>query len=278
MVNILPSVNKSQNGQAVLIVLLTMAVLFTLGLSVVSRSITDVRISEQSQESARAFWTAQAGLEKALLGQAGTQGIDNDVSYTVTKTSLGGEDFVLEDKLSADENFTFWLVEHDASGEIIPNDDYKGDITIFWGNTGESASSGTPALVASLVYQESGRYRSKNYAFDPYSNRNPKTFFSAPETGNFTLAGSNFAFKAVIPSLPANCKPYYLNLRLLFNTSPQIIGVQTGDGGISQGTCFDSEATVLSSNIVRKLRECRTWSKVPDLFNYLLFSGGNFGQ
>lgn len=289
MLDILPPIKKSENGQVVLIILLVMAVLFTLGLSAVSRSITDIRISEQSQESARAFWTAQAGLEKALLGQAGTQGTVDDVTYTVTKSTLGGsENFVLEDKLSANDNFTYWLIGHNDTGQIDANqfvnfDPANDNITVYFGDLGQSASSNeTPALVANLVYQDiSGGFRSYTYAFDPFTSRDPATNFSVPQSGSFTLDGSGFAFKGVIndiKSLPSFSKPYYLSVQLLFNSLPQIIGIEIPVVGLSQGTCFDSVATVETSNIVRSLRECRIWTKVPDFINYLLFSGGNFSQ
>ncbi|MBU3957074.1 hypothetical protein KKI19_02265 [Patescibacteria group bacterium] len=46
---------RDSSGQALLIILLVMAVALTIGLSVVSRSITDIRISQEQEQSARAF-------------------------------------------------------------------------------------------------------------------------------------------------------------------------------------------------------------------------------
>ena len=57
---------KSELGQALIIILLVMAVGLTMGLAVVSRSVTDIRISQQEEESARAFSAAEAGIRQQL--------------------------------------------------------------------------------------------------------------------------------------------------------------------------------------------------------------------
>ena len=265
-------------------VLLVMSVILTLGLSAVSRSITDIRVSEQSQDSARAYWAAQAGLEKAILGQGEQSGEISDVTYRVTKTGLGGAaNFVLPEKVSSGESFTYWLVEHDSSGQINAETYFSDDsLIVYFGNEGEGASSDTtPALIANLVYLDSGgSYQSKKYAFDPFLGRSPGTNFSPADSGS-SFGGTEFAFKATISginSLPLMSKPYYLNLMFIFNNASQPVGVSTGGIGISQGSCFESEAVVSSSNIVRKLSQCQTWSKNSEIFDYLLFSGGDLSQ
>ena len=59
-------IKKSQSGQIILIVLLIMVVLLTIGLALVVRSVTDIRISTETKESTRAFSAAEAGIEEAL--------------------------------------------------------------------------------------------------------------------------------------------------------------------------------------------------------------------
>ncbi|MBU2577208.1 hypothetical protein KKA69_00060, partial [Patescibacteria group bacterium] len=109
---------EKEKGQAVLILLLAIAVILTVGLSIVSRSITDVKISQQSQESARALWVAQAGLEQAIrsnssIGSAGSPEELNGVSYYVEKRDLGlSTQYVYPSKVKANEPITVWLVGH----------------------------------------------------------------------------------------------------------------------------------------------------------------------
>jgi len=281
---LLPIKEKFQKGQAVLVVLLVMSVLLTLGLSAVSRSVTDIKISQQTQESARAFWTAQAGLEKALLAQGTAGGEIDGVTYEVTKTQLGGSaDFVFSEGVGVGENFVYWLVDHDSDGNIGTNFYSRDKLTVYWGNYwGNSADSPAPALVATLIYKDTGgNFRSRKFAFDP-SVRSPATNFSSPDSGTDHFFGENiFAYKATIsglPSLPGYGEPYFVNIRMIYNTIPQILGIQTEESGFVQGYCYESTAKVAVSNIVRKLRECRTWPKTPGIFDYLLFSGGDLNQ
>ncbi len=58
--------NLNQEGQIGLIVLLLTVVLLTIGLSIATRSVTDIRLSRQEEESSRAFNAAEAGIEDAL--------------------------------------------------------------------------------------------------------------------------------------------------------------------------------------------------------------------
>lgn len=53
-------------GQAALMVVLVMAVALGFGISIISQSTTDIRMTEQEQEAARAFNAAEAGIEEAL--------------------------------------------------------------------------------------------------------------------------------------------------------------------------------------------------------------------
>src|SRR3989338_10527364 len=89
-------------GQAVLLILLVVAVALGLGLSIISQSTTDVRISQQEQDAARAFNAAEAGIETALQDISvigGSLTIDSiPVEYTVT-----GKDF-LEAKFNENES------------------------------------------------------------------------------------------------------------------------------------------------------------------------------
>jgi len=279
MTHLLPGKKELEKGQAVLVVLLVMSVLLTLGLSVVSRSVTDVKISQQSQESARAFWTAQAGLEKALLAQSDIPDSTIDgVSYAVTKSALGGGTEFVPEAIDVGKNFVYWLVDHKDDGSIDTSF-YSGDrLTIYWGRY--PADGPAPALVATLVYKDtSGNFRSRKFAYDPVT-RSPATNFSLPDSGtDFSFGGNTFAYKATISgllSLPGyDRKPYFVNIKMLFNTTTQPIGVQTVGVGFVQGSCYESKATVTVSNIVRNLKECRTWPQTPGIFDYLLFSGGD---
>src|ERR1700686_3295700 len=56
----------SQSGQMLIIVVVTMAVALIVGLSLVSRTVTNVKIAQQNDESSRAFNAAEAGIQQSL--------------------------------------------------------------------------------------------------------------------------------------------------------------------------------------------------------------------
>jgi len=110
-----------EQGQAVLIVLLVIAVALGFGLSIISQSVTDVRISKQEQESARAFNVAEAGIEEALksiiVGEGNLSVDDVSVNYSVG--SLTG----LSNTVKENES-----VEIDLSGADVA----LNTVTINW--------------------------------------------------------------------------------------------------------------------------------------------------
>ena len=165
---------KRQSGQALLLILLVLAVVLTMVLSSVSKSVTDVGISEYEDDSIRAFDAAQAGIENIVVGQASsgeTVSLDNDTSFTATSGNLqrSGNFIRYPVELFSGESALFWFVDHqyiDSNGDG-ENDEYvircpDGDCTtgkipsqlvICWGGVGTATDvSETPAVYAEFYY------------------------------------------------------------------------------------------------------------------------------
>ena len=266
----------SQSGQVVLIILLVISVILVVGLSVVSRSVTDIKISQQSQESARALWVAQAGLEKAIRTNAAidrTEEGNLNVTYSVGKDDIGeGDEFVFPAKIEAGEYVSFWFLPRDEAGNLITSF-YTGprNFTIGWGESEKCA------LEATIIYSSSNKFYSKRYIYGPSSFNGKATNFAAPPSGTILIGDKTLQSKTDLISLPSGT-PYVMQLRLLFNTSPQSIGIVSNDPGKifpKQGSCYTSTAIVMESGVTRKLEQCELWPTVPSIFNYLLFSGGS---
>jgi len=284
MQRILPERKTSKNGQVVLIVLLIMSVILVVGLSIASRSVTDIKISQQSQEAARALWVAQAGLEEAIkLNQpigAGEKQPLGGVEYSVSKVGIGaGQEFVFPGSVAADEATTFWLINHDDSGEIssekFPG---GGKLTFFWGKEGApNDADTTPALEAILIFEDSGK-KTKHYVYDPNSSRrSSSTHFDSPSASACSAFGdgTKFAFCSDEVTIPDGT-PYLVRLKLLFNTNvSHPVGVKGNADFPQQGSCYESSATIAESGVTRKLRQCQLWSTPPSVFDSVLFSGEN---
>ncbi|MDO8504064.1 MAG: choice-of-anchor R domain-containing protein [bacterium] len=111
----------AQRGQALLIILLVMAVALTIALSIASRSIADITISQKEEEAARAFSAAEAGIEQALITQSGTSGgLPAGGQFTATITSLaeGGTNMIVPILLASAETIPIWFVAHDGTGAL----------------------------------------------------------------------------------------------------------------------------------------------------------------
>ncbi|RJR25455.1 hypothetical protein C4578_01470 [Candidatus Microgenomates bacterium] len=268
--------NKKEEGQAVLILLLAIAVILTVGLSLVSRSITDVKISQQSQESARALWVAQAGLEKAIRSNSAVSGTLNGVNYVVQRNDLGlSAEYVYPSKVKANEPITVWFVGHDSDGNIDTSVSYNGTFRFYWGESGESASSSTtPALEVTLIYHD-GSFKIKRYVYDPNSTRrSSQTNFSANGScSDYEFGGQNFAFCSPTITPPSGTK-YMVKARLLFNATAKPVGLRSSGNIPVQGSCFPVTATIEESGVTKRYEECQLYDSTPAIFDNLLYSGG----
>lgn len=150
--------NKSislQRGQAALVIVLISVVVLTIGLSVLARVTTDVRLAASAVESAAALAAAEAGLERALLSGSGGTWQEpptppNIASAVYTLESIPDPMTELSYErgpVSPGSTTTIWLVNdhNDPLGSV----QYNGDVTIEW------EPAGVP-LVFAVYYEEAG--------------------------------------------------------------------------------------------------------------------------
>lgn len=266
-------VKQNNSGQVLLIILLIMAVVLTVGLSVVSRSITDIRISQEQEESARVFFVAEAGIESLLAGEE----LPSFEGYNVTSSTkkLGEWDsFVFPEEIKVGDTQTLWLVNH-LDGETLGSDFYQGDyINLYWGKEGqEPDTDDTPALEAILYYDDNG-FKTKRWAFDPNSNRTSENKFEIANFSYSTIDDKLFSFLIRI-DLPPGDK-YALRLKLIYNNEKQLLGVASGGYYFPlQGNCYQVTAQAVVSGIASKVEQCQLYSSLPGMFDYVLYSESN---
>jgi hypothetical protein len=279
---------KNNSGQSLLVILLVMAVILTIGLAVASYSITDIKISQQEEESARAFSVAEAGIEESLKAGLATNVTVGEITANVTETIQGGSgEFNFgESKFPSGELANVWLVGHTEEGEFTPETHfpYNGQIKICWGEETALGDS-TPALELALVYQgSSGEYKVVRQGYDPVSGRTVGFDESFDKDGG--NCGSNLAFGKDISldsgafNLGASDIPYLLRLKLLYNDNLQPIAVQATDGNNlpKQGKCYESSASIQVSDVTRKVRQCQFFQAPPEIFDYVLFSTSDLAK
>lgn len=253
---------KYQKGQIVLIVLLIMVVGLTMGLAVISRSVTNIKMSTQTEQSQRAFSAAEAGIEEFLrAGTIGTYPIGG-ASFTVSKSGVGGgiDPYVIKD-VARDDTQTIWLAAHNADGTINEISGWYNETTInlCW--------DGNAALEAILLYKGGGVYKVSRYAVDPNDGRRGSNQFDPPDDGG----GCADLSKKKTISLPALTVRIALRLRPIY--SGDSLGVEPVIPGVlpSQGDLIESLGQ--SAETSRKVQVFQSYPVLPPIFDYVLFSG-----
>lgn len=249
-----------KTGQAVLIVLLVIAVALGFGLSIISQSITDVKISKQEQESTRAFNAAEAGIEEALksvtvgVGSITVDGIE--VDYEVESETA------LSNTVKESESLEVDLTGADAGLNMI---------TINWVDTGVgienpgscTASSGqAPAsLLISVVDNANQVTRYGLNACD-----------LSADNGMINVTDSGVGDFLRQYDLSVDASDELVRIRPVYNrTSVYVVGnvdlpVQ------AHSINSTAQAPTLETKAIEVIQ---TEPATPSVFDYVLFSGTN---
>ncbi len=288
---------KNQSGQALVLVLLSLAVVLTLVLFVLSRSVTDVAISSRQEESIRAFSAAEAGIERALVvGSAGSaQFGDAGSGYSANVSSYaeGTRSFVYPINVASGESATTWFIGHSDNGDLICDVSHPcftgNSLKICWGKAGTASNTSTTPAVELTVYYEStpgllSTIKVARAAFDPNSSRRSSNSFTASDSGNCIINGVSYAFQKSIQfsglGIPAGSYNVsnglqFARIKLLYNTdTSHEVGIDvTGSSTLpSQGQDIVSTGVAGGSN--RRVQVFQGWPEIPSIFEYSVYSSG----
>ena len=291
---------KNESGQALVLILLSLSVVLTLVLFILSRSITDVAVSSNQEQSVRAFSAAEAGIERSLVvgtGFASPQTIGN-ASYTtsVTDFALNSTDILFPSPVTSGDTVTEWFVSHAADGSLTCSSGpcFRGSqIKVCWGNPGATFldPNKIPAVEVSVYYESSpGEMATVNVgraAVDPNASRRPVNSFDAPDGGTCIINGQAYQFQKTITfaSLGITAGSYGVDgglqlakIRLLYNSDiPHLVGTTvtgiTGNDKLpSQGKRIDSSGLAGGSN--RRIVVYQGWGQSPFSSNSLIVPAG----
>lgn len=189
---ILPKRNFGQRGQILIIFLLLLVVGLAIVLSVASRTITDVRTSTTSDESNRAYFAAEAGIEEALqsLQSSGTvsdfqlsfQNVADSTTQIQSSTDQGTTfiypDFVKKDDVAQVMMLRDGSTNCDTPDQVINDTDltcgWTGQkIKFYWGSKAYSIDPNQAIEVSIISYNTtSGAFGVTKFGFDPNSSHN----------------------------------------------------------------------------------------------------------
>ncbi len=235
---------RNQGGQIIIVFLLILVIGLAVVLSIASRTVSDIRQTTTSDESNRAYFAAEAGVEKALKQITETPGfvtasqpIDfnavNKSQTSVTVTNLydavaGGADankiFEVAGKVSKDDSVQIYLMSNyndistagtaGVNGVGFLNSD---TLRIYWDEP-TSASPG-PALEMSIL---SCTNRTNSALACDNSNINGNNDFNIakmtfdPDSSRNSSKGTNFCTDPTLVSTGSFAKTTNLNSNVAF--------------------------------------------------------------
>lgn len=290
--------NSLFSGQALLIVVLIISVVLVISLSFVSRSITDISVTNLEEDATRAFSAAEAGVEQALLDEQ--VGVEIPVNFSDSRATVNvslsgvGNYFNYPQPVSPGDSATFWFVENNGSGKLSCEGGRctrPASVEICYGAAGTSNSSdSTPAIEISFFFD--GSFQSignpNNFASVNVIRRTADTNTARRAQNNFTEAvnecsiNNTYAFSTGninLNSIGISCfnQPGCLLLakvRILYATTAHPIGIRVIGGPYSelppQGRLIDSVGT--AGNATRRVQVFQGFPEPPSVFDSAVFS------
>lgn len=300
---------ESQSGQALLIVVLVLAVSLIVVLSIASRTTSDISVSTYDENRLRAFSAAEAGVEEALFKNSSIGTADSPVSvdpnagvgYYADLTAPSGDDqFNHPEPALSGQSRTFWMVSHTPGGALTCSGATcakASQMEVCWGNPSTpDSSSTTPAIEVSLFYDLTRQSiaSTNNYASiktirftgDPWSSRRASNNFQAA-TPSCGFAASSYAFSRSInlsTSLPNDCPTsgadgcmLMVKVKILYNTTTaHPIGIKivntTGPGGILPAQGVQVSGVGTAGDSTSKVNVFRSYSEPQSIFDAGVFS------
>lgn len=269
---------REESGQILLIVVLTMIIALTVGLSIAARTVTELKISKQNEQSQSAFQAAEAGIEQTLKNKSDiSQPIDlgNNASFTTTYNIDNGSVLVINNgqEVDQDSGADVWLSNYPDYSSAIGNG-APVTMTMYWGSSGQSCitigDSVKPAIEIALLYGTVSSPSIRRYVYEAPTCTRIKGADTSATTGNFSIGGTNFVNSV---QLPAITNGLIMKVIPLFNSSLIGFQIQSPTSVIfpSQGAIITSTGS--SGDTVRKVQYYQSYPQLPlEVFPYSILS------
>lgn len=264
-----------QRGQALLIVVLIMVTLLTVGLSFATRTITNVRVSEEEENSEQAFSAAEAGIEQSLTTNLQTSGnFTNGTTYTTSVLRLAGIEMLLNNGAPILKDSGIDVLLTDYPNYSTPR---NGNVTIYWGSSSDVCSrnefTNTQAALEIVVISGSRLSPvSRRYAVDPCAARASVNRFESIPAGGRTINGQTFAYKKTISVTSG------LIIRVVPIYAATSVGITGCDGVGANCVALAEQGSIIqsvgvSNDTQRKIINFTGYPTLPtEIFPFVLFS------
>lgn len=286
---------RNSSGQALLLVLLGMAVILTIVLSILSSSVTDVKVTTTEEDALRAFSAAEAGVERALITGGSATGSIGGSNFNASITTIGqaATSYIYPADVASGDTATIWMVSHDANDALICDATHPcftgRTIKFCWGKSGTPNNAATtPAIEVAVFYANTpgnyGTIRIGRATFEPNASRIASNAFLSPDAGTCTIGTTTFAFQKTVDlstlGVPAGSYNsanglQMLRVRMLYNTDrAQSVGVDTNFAGNSNfpSQAIQIESTGTAGDSTRRVQVLKGYADLPPVFDAAIFS------
>ncbi|MEP7167385.1 MAG: hypothetical protein ABI758_05395 [Candidatus Woesebacteria bacterium] len=249
---------KNQQGQVGIIILLITVVMLTLGISVASRSVGDVKISTSNEQANRALDAAESGVEQAL-----SQNLNN-----FTPPSSGSGPISVNTQVSQQKVLEAFAEQGDTVGVDLNGLPQNTQVNVEWA---KESTCNKNASVVLTIFNTSGT----NPAVRRLYYR-PKASSGCNNGDNFTDANNastgGYKWMATINTLAGD---QLMRIRpLYFGTDIHVSGTNLP----TQAYTVRSTAQNSTSKETKVVEVNKTLPVPPNIFDYVLFSGTTITQ
>lgn len=279
---------KYEGGQVIVLLLLIMLVALSIGLALTQKSVSDVAISTQTEQSSRAFSAAEAGIEKALTGTV-TSGssfnLDNSAVATVATSALlplaGSGTGIEYPPIGRETTAQFWFTDPNNSAVS-----YSSNLVdLYFGNKN---TKDKPAIEVKILMESSGKFVSKVYYFDSDTSRTSTNNFT-PVSGCLSVTlikgilgdGHEFYCRYRLGPIPnvggsgncpsATCKLILARIRFLYsNETHKLALAPVGSDFPPQVQIYN--ATGKAGQSEKQIQAFKVVDVVPPWFDFAVFS------
>ncbi len=281
---------KNEKGQILLIVILVMIIALTVGLSIASRTITNIRIARQNEESQRAFQAAEAGVDQAL-NRVPTPGaasviqdsFGNNSSFRTTLASSQGQTLlvnggeVVQQGVGAD----VWLSQYSDNPALVYSNPMgnssPNNIFVYWGTSDQNDCSQTGAtrvIPAIEVLLLTGSKEHPTYTKQVYDASSCSVAPARIEDATSVAPGvypaiQGVSFQYRTPAISIS-QGRIMKVVPIFNSG--VMGISSASEQFpSQGSLIVSEGT--SGDVKRKITLFSSYPQIPlEIFPYNIIS------
>lgn len=272
---------RSNSGQVLLVVVVVMVVALTIGLSVASRAITNLKTAKQNEDSQNAFQAASAGVDRYINVANCTT---NPTACDPTQQSLVSSKF--DTKVSEVTGHTILLnnggdIDQDRGIDVwlstYPDftSPFNGTIILYWTTTNQTACSGSgdsviPAVEIVLLSGSKAVPVLTKYVYDRCSSRRAvNNFDDQPNLGNTTINGVTYTDRMV----------FVITNGLIMKVIPVYSSTKMGVRRIAgASTVFPPQGKIIESvgtagDATRKIVYFESYPQIPnEIFPYAILS------